>query len=249
MAANKLTKVFSQWENPWKKMMYLLWKTPGEQTRNFKETLLNDISTQLFSAGARSLRFSIVDDDVEAARALHLVNTLKPIDAIVSIWIDSAVFRQPIEQRLADVTESFHGYLVTESEPIVNTTQSPNEYNRTPGMSQLAFLRKPVRLDYSEWIDIWQNSHTRVAIDTQSTFGYRQNAITRPLTVDAPAIDAIVEENFPAAAMTDQHVFFNTEGNEEKLQSHRNAMAESCKRFIDFDQIDVTASSEYTMTQ
>ena len=62
------------------------------------------------------------------------------------------------------------------------------------------------RLSYEQWLDIWHNSHTRVAIDTQSTFGYRQNVVVRPLTYLAPPIDAIIEENFPPAAMSDRNV-------------------------------------------
>ncbi len=73
------------------------------------------------------------------------------------------------------------------------------------------FLQRPRRLSEQQWLEVWQGSHTRVAIDTQSTFGYRQNVITRPMTYAAPPFDAIVEENFPQEAMTSQHAFYGVE--------------------------------------
>jgi len=53
-------------------------------------------------------------------------------------------------------------------------------------MYQVVLLRKPPRLSHEQWLEIWLGSHTQVAIDTQSTFGYRQNVIVRPLTFAAP---------------------------------------------------------------
>ena len=86
-----------------------------------------------------------------------------------------------------------------------------------------------------------------MAIDTQSTFGYKQNVIVRPLTYAAPPYDAIVEENFPAEAMTNPQAFYDAAGDEEKHQKHEQAMIESCMRFIDFDKLDRILMSEYVM--
>ncbi|MFC2028232.1 hypothetical protein ACFLU3_06050 [Chloroflexota bacterium] len=84
-------------------------------------------------------------------------------------------------------------------------------------------------------------------MDIQSTFGYKQNVIVRPLTYAAPPYDAIVEENFPAEAMTDPQVFFDAVGDDEKRQKHEQEMMESCMRFIDFDKLDRILMSEYVM--
>jgi hypothetical protein len=139
------------------------------------------------------------------------------------------------------------GYLVTESEPIVNTKHVVAVGQRTPGMSQVVFLQKPPRLSYEHWLEIWLGSHTQVAIETQSTFGYRQNVIVRRLTYAAPPYDAIIEENFPEGAMTDRMVFYDSVGDKEKLKERLQRMVESCQRFIDFDKMDCTPTSEYIM--
>lgn len=86
-----------------------------------------------------------------------------------------------------------------------------------------------------------------MAIDTQDNFLYVQNVVVRPLTHAAPVYDAIVEECFPDAAMTDPHAFFDAVGDADKLQRNVQAMMESCQRFIDFDKIDVLPSSQYVI--
>src|SRR3546814_5310897 len=65
---------------------------------------------------------------------------------------------------------------------------------------------------------------SKVGIETQSNFEYRQNVVVRPLSDDAPAIDAFVEECFPPDAMTDPHVFFDAVGDEAKFQRNLDAM-------------------------
>jgi hypothetical protein len=88
-------------------------------------------------------------------------------------------------------------------------------------------------LSWAEWRRIWQGSHTSVALNTQSTFRYVQNVIVRPVTDQAPAYAAVVEESFPAEASQDLHVFFDAVGDDAKLQRHMDAMSASCDRFMD----------------
>ena len=70
-------------------------------------------------------------------------------------------------------------------------------------------------------------------------------AVTRPLTADAPAIDAIVEECFPSGAMTDFKVFFDAPGDEPKFKRNLQRMVQSVARFIEPGQIDVIPTSQY----
>ena len=118
---------------------------------------------------------------------------------------------------------------------------------RTWGMCQVVLLGRPERLSEQQWIDIWHGSHTRIAIETQSTFAYRQNVIARPMTPDAQPFDAIIEECFPPEAMSSQHVFYAAVGDDEKLQAHQRSMIDSCMRFIDFERIEVLPCSEYVL--
>ena len=55
----------------------------------------------------------------------------------------------------------------------------------------------------------------------------------------------IVEECFPAAAMTDPGVFYDARGDSRLLKQRRQRMIESCSRFLDFSSLVVLPTSEY----
>ncbi len=223
------------------KILYPVWKPAAIDGDAFRDLLLEDLAPELIGLGVRGLRVSVVDSDVAAAAAMRQENSRPVMDAMVSVWLDSAIFRQAVEQAIEVRVARMVGYLVTESEPLVSKTVAGE---RTPGMAQLVFLQRPRRLSEQQWLEIWQGSHTQVAIDTQSTFGYRQNVIVRPMTYAAPPFDAIIEENFPLEAMSSQHAFYGVE-TDEALQANLKAMIDSCVRFIDFDKMDVIPTSEY----
>lgn len=229
------------------KIMYPVWKHETDSSTDFRQKLLGKVSEQLIQLGVHKLRISVVDDDVAPADPTRMESTKPPVSGMISMWVDTAINRKPLEDVIASAVARMAGYLVTESEPIVNTKHVVADGERTPGMNQVAFLQKPPRLNYEHWLEIWLGSHTQVAIDTQSTFGYRQNVIVRPLTYAAPPYDAIVEENFPEAAMTDRMVFYDSVGDKAKFKEREQRMMESCSRFIDFDKIDCIPTSEYTM--
>ncbi len=223
------------------KILYPVWKPDGLQADDFRDLLLKQLGPELLELDVRALRISVVDTEVEPASALRQETLGEAMDAMVSVWLHSSVYRAPIEAAIAKQVERMAGYLVTESEPLHADTP---EGERTSGMAQVVFLRRPERLSEEEWLETWHGCHTRIAIDTQSTFGYRQNVVARAVTADAPAVDAIIEENFPAEAMTSQHAFYGVE-TDEALQANLKAMIESCARFIDFEKINVIPTSEY----
>ncbi len=229
------------------KLMYAVWKTETDSETEFRRKLLEKMSGQLMNAGTRKLRIGVVDPDVAPAAYLRRESTKPPINGIISMWVDTSIRRRPLEEIIQTAVSRMAGYLVTESEPIVNTKHIVEDGKRTPGMYQVVFLKRPPRLNYEQWLETWLGSHTQVAIDTQSTFGYRQNVVVRPLTYAAAPYDAIIEEYFPEAAMTDPSVFFNAVGDAAKRKEHAKAMQESVVRFIDFDKIDCIPMSEYTM--
>ncbi len=223
------------------KILYPVWKNSQLDGDAFRSVLLDEVAPKLLDLGVRGLRVSVVDSDVAAAVGLRQEHCKPVMDAMLSVWVNSSVFRAEIEQVIEAHVERLVGYLVTESEPLLS---GASEGERTPGMAQVVFLQRPRRLSEQQWLEIWHGSHTQVAIDTQSTFGYRQNVIVRPMTYCAPPFDAVIEENFPAEAMSSPHAFYNVD-NDEDLQKNLKAMIDSCARFIDFEKIDVIPTSEY----
>ncbi|WP_395407538.1 EthD domain-containing protein [Pseudoduganella sp. UC29_106] len=233
------------------KVIYALWREPRVTEEAFAATLRGELSRQLLALGARGLQVNVCDEAVAPAAALRQSQTQPPIGGAVSLWLDSAnaQFRKPFDQAVAAVCSHMAAYVVSESVPIRNTRHPARPGERTEGFSQLAFLSVPPRLTPEAWLDIWHGHHTQVAIDTQDNFQYVQNFVVRPLTYGAPRYAAIVEECFPAAAMTDPQVFFDAPGDPEKFKRNLDTMMDSCSRFIDFDKIDVVPTSQYVMRQ
>ena len=167
-------------------------------------------------------------------------------DAMLSLWVDSAHVAASWEAFIDTHVARMTAYLVAEAEPLRNQRAHPTEPGeRMYGMCHVVFLSTPEAMSQEDFLSTWKDSHTQVAIDTQSTFGYRQNLVVRKLTEDARPCEAIVEENFPPEAMTDDHAFYDTGGDEAVLEKHMQAMMASCVRFIDLEKIDVIPMSEY----
>jgi hypothetical protein len=229
------------------KLVYLLWQDSAQSADSFRDRLLRDLAPRL--AGLESvhgIRLAVADSEVAGAASRRMESHPPLPNALLSLWVDSVSFAASWQSLIEGSVERCTGYLVEEAVPLESQQRHVSlPGDRVYGMCQVAFLRKPVQLERVEWLAIWQGSHTPVAIETQSTFGYRQNVIVRGLDEQPLPFDAIVEENFPPQAMACNHAFYDTGGDEELLQQRMNRLLESCARFIDFQHIDVVPMSEY----
>jgi hypothetical protein len=229
------------------KLIYPLWKPESLEADTFRDTLLSDLANPLCDvSGVRGLRVCVADSAVEAANGRRMQSSDAVPDAVISLWVDDAGAADKWEPLITQQVERMTCYLVAEAEPLLNQAAHPTPAGeRMYGMCHVVFMSPPESMDREDWLSVWKGSHTQVAIDTQSTFGYRQNVIVRALGENTPVHAAIVEENFPPEAMSDDHAFYATGGDEAVLQKHMTEMMESCSRFIDFAKIDVLPMSEY----
>jgi hypothetical protein len=229
------------------KLVYVTWRPPESTAEEFRDALVGEVAKVLIERGARKLAVSVADEHVAYAQRSRITQMDVPIAAVVCFWLDTHLDRAPLEEVLRRATDRLAGYLVLESVPIVNTTDTAPRGERTPGINTIGFLEKPDRLGYDEWLELWQGQHTRVGVETQSTFLYIQNAVVRALTADAPPWVAIVEEGFPENALRDQKVFYAAGDSDAKLAENRGRMIESCRRFIDFDHLESHMFSQYVI--
>ena len=229
------------------KVLYALWIDDADDGDSLRGALLSDfVPAALALPQVHGLRVAVADSAVRPA-ADKCMSTSGPLpSALLSVWLDDGWFRDALEALLPRQVSQLRAWLVSEAEPIVDTTQPPADDGRVPGFCQIAMLQRPPRLDRDTWLGIWKGSHGQVAIDTQSTFGYRQNLIVHDLGgAEGVELHAIVEENFPAEAMTSNHAFFAA-SDDATLEANYQAMMDSCHRFIDYDRIDVAVMSEYS---
>jgi hypothetical protein len=229
------------------KLLYPVWKDPALPGDAFREELLHQLAPKLAALkDVHSLRICVADSAVKAASKRRIESQPPVPDAILSLWVDFAGAAARWELLIDAHVSHKTAYLVAEAEPLVNQERHPSRPGeRVYGMCHVVFMSAPVDMARDEWLALWKDSHTQIAIDTQSTFGYRQNLVVRRLSEDTLPCHAVVEENFPPEAMTSDHAFYATGGDESLLQQHMNAMMESCSRFIDFTKIDVIPMSEY----
>ena len=229
------------------KLIYVVWKKREESIGGFKEKMLSDVAGGLEGLGVRGLSMNLADERAAYAQRMRITKTPDPLSGTLSIWLDTALDRDPVHRLLEEACQRFAGYLVLESVPIVNTTQIAPLGERTPGITTVAFLEKPEAMTYESWLDQWQGHHTQVAIETQSTFLYIQNVIVRAVTPEAPGWSAIVEESFPAEAPTDPMVFFAAGNSRKKLEENRRRLMESCAKFLDFARVESHPMSSYVL--
>jgi len=229
------------------KIIYLLWRDPATTPQVFAAGLHDILASALRDTGVRQLKLNVADAAVAKAVGLKQILLKPQPEALVQVWVDSAItaLRAPIDAAIGRAGARHAAYLVTESQPLVNRKHPSRSGERTFGFAQIALLRKPAKLAYADWLDVWHNSHTTVAIETQSTFEYIQNVVIRSLTADAPAIDAIVEECFPSEAATDYKAFFDAPGDEARFKANLNRMLQSVSRFIEPGSLDVIPTSQY----
>jgi hypothetical protein len=217
----------------------------ADRDENWCERQRGPVAEALLGLGVAGLTVNV--RDLAVSKSLMTLTTLDPpAAAVVSIWTRQSYGEQITQalRLLAAECDHVAAYLVTESTPLL----APLELGcRTTGLANIALLRQPVGLDYASWLHRWQHDHTPVAIQTQSTFGYTQNAVVRPLTPDAPQLAGIVEELFPIEAVTDLKAFFGA-ADEADLQQRLSRMVASTSAFGANENIDTVPTSRYVLT-
>ena len=202
------------------------------------------VADAILELGVHGLAVNVRDSVVR--HSLMTLTTLDPpVAAVMSIWTQQCYGDQIASAlRLLEMEcDHLAAYLVTESVPL----PAPLELgSRTTGLANMALLRRPAELDQASWLHRWQHGHTPVAIETQSTFGYTQNAVVRALTPDAPELAGIVEELFPAEAITDLKAFFGA-ADDADLQHRLGRMVESTSAFGANENIDTVPTSRYVL--
>jgi hypothetical protein len=226
------------------KIVYVAWKPDGVALADFRSALLGSTANALLAHGARGLTVLLADD--RAVQGLRIAQ--RDPTAVIGLWVDSALRRAAFEDELRRVTAKLAGYLALESVPLPNTEHVVALGERIPGLYNVAFLEKPEKLAYADWLEHWQGEHTMTAIATQRTFLYVQNVLVRALTADAPPWTAIVEEAFPAEAATDPLRFYTATSPAELAAQQRRMMA-SCERFIDFARFETLPMSAYVLAR
>ncbi len=201
-----------------------------------------DLRRRLASAGATRLQVNLDDEHIPES-VLRLQAFDQPLRSVVSVWTDG-----PAADAVAQLSAVLGGDRVAAWEVEERTPLTPPEVpdgERADTLAQLAFLRRPADLAYDDWLAHWHGPHTQIAIETQATFGYVQNRVLGALTEDTPHVDAVVEELFPSAAMSDIHAFYGSGGSSEELDRRLSRLMGSVSKLGADRDLDVVPTSRY----
>ena len=186
------------------------------------------------------------DNSLKAAQWTQDAQQLLPTGRL-SLHFNNEVARQRARELLRDALPLMVFYPCH-----CTTVSSPDIHVNEPfvGTLQLCCFRQRDDISRETFTERWLGEHTAVALETQSTVGYRQNLIDQGSDMDAenlptkPFYDAIVEEYFPMAAATSAAHFFNAADDTAQLKINIARMQQSCARFIDFSTILVIHLSD-----
>ncbi|GFG48754.1 hypothetical protein CQY20_19415 [Mycolicibacterium agri] len=205
--------------------------------------LREQVAADLLDLGLPGLAINVRDAEVRDS-LMTLTTMTPPVVALVSVWTQQHYGDQMLAATalLQKECDEVAAYLVTESVPLSPPRTAPGR--RTDGLANVALLRRPADLDEATWLSRWHIDHTPVAIETQATFGYTQNAVVRSLTPAAPSISAIVEELFPQEATSSLHAFFGA-ADDEDLRHRMDRMMASTAAFGANKDVDTVPTSRY----
>lgn len=210
--------------------------------------LTGDAAEQLRHRGASRIQVNVVDDSLGRPHGIDPAPGSIEVGAMLSYWVAAAGehgVHGDVLHSIAGQKSGWYGYVVAESVQLAGPPPPP-EGSRSSGFTQIVPLSVPGGISWAEWRRRWQGSHTAVAIETQSSFRYVQNLVVRPLDERAPAFAAVVEESFPLAAASDPAVFYDAEGDHERLAANSRRMMESCATFID-GMVPMAWTAEYRL--
>lgn len=232
------------------KLVYVVWKPAAADGGDdgFARELRERVAPELGAHGARGLTLHLRDAEARAVERARIARLDPPISGLVSFWLDAADDRGPCEAALARACAKLAGYLVVESVPLRNATRRAPLGERTPGIVMAALIERPARLSWEDWIRHWHGPHRQVALETQCTFLYVRNVVVRALTPAAPPWAGIVEEGFPAEAVTDPMRWYKAEGDPEVLKRNVKRMVESCRAFLDLERVESHPLSEFRVS-
>lgn len=198
-----------------------------------------ELRATLGVAGVTRLQVNLDDQHIPET-VLRLQHFEERLTSVVQVWDGSA---QQVLHALRPYADRLAAWQVEERQPLVPPEVPAGQ--RLEALAQVAFLRRPVEMRDDVWRAHWQGPHTRIAMETQATFGYIQNRVVAKLTEDTPDIDAIVEELFPAAAMSDIHAFYGSNGDQAELHSRLTRLMESVAKMGADHDLDVVPTSRY----
>lgn len=236
------------------KVVYLLWGDPASDAGDaLRDGLLDDVAPALLAGGARALTVNVHD----AAAALAPSPAPAPAGeaahvAQVSAWVDAYDRRGGLDDVVRSAGLPVSAHLVVESvvDDYGTTAHAgPRTWpdgEASPGVLTVACIHRPAGLAYDDWIAAWHGVQSPASGRLQPRTRYVRNEVVRALTADAPEVHGVVEEGWPSAAhVADPMLFFNADGDPDRMRAHVDEMLANVAACLDLARLRSTTMTEH----
>lgn len=240
------------WRTTVEKLLYLLWGDAPNGSDEYRDALLDRLAPELLDRGVTGLTIDVDDSQSNCPSPVPTPDGEAPHVAAISVWLPCHDRRGPVEAAIGDVGLPFGGYLVSGA---VYTEYGDTELigrrdwpdgQRSPSVLTVCCIHRPIGADIDAWLAHWHGVQSPVSAEIQPRIRYVRNEVIRPLTAGAPEIHGIVEEAWPSIEhIVDPMLFFNADGDRERLGVNINRMLDSVGSFIDMDRMRNVTMSEY----
>lgn len=234
--------------------MYLVWLPEGTTPDGVRTTMIDEVSFRLLDLDPVALSMDLDDEHAQIPPPIPPTDGDPQVSAIVSIWLQRCDDRHPYEAVLAAVAERVAGYVVTESlytDYGESRWSGPRDWpdgERSPAVLTCSLLPLKRGMAHLDWIDFWHTQISPMSAEVQPRMRYVRNAVARPLTTDAPPFMGIVEEAWPSGDhIVDPMLFYNGDGDAERMARNQKTMFDHIVQFIDLDVTRNNTMSEWIL--
>ncbi len=229
------------------KLIYLIRTRASQAGNTLREQVLDQVASQLSTAGASEISVHLSDDLVGIAGPMPCPGSELPMRVAISLWIANHDDSPALEQILSGLGERCDGYLVTESiySDFGQRRGAVRDWpagQRSPGLVTVALVHRNPALDERSFREFWYGHQSPMSEQLQPRLRYVRNTVVHPVTAGAPPLDGIVVESWESEEIVaDIQAFHN--GDLENL----SVMLDSVDTVFDMAKLRSIAMSEYLL--
>lgn len=221
------------------KLVVAAWREPGTEP--------DGIAAAITAAGralaADGRWVTVATEDPRAAdMLLPAASDSLVLTGMVTVWVDTVEEADDLPGIDAARTAT---YLVTESVPLAYHDRVWEDGTPSPGVSLLTAIRRHDGLDDATFFDRWHGSHAVLTLQVHPVTRYVRNAVVRPLTPDAPAVDGFVQDGFATYDdLLDPERMYGAGAPEVPWEEGMRRVAEDIDTFLDLDATAAVPTTE-----
>lgn len=168
--------------------------------------------------------------------------------AVLSTWTECADETGDVEAAVAQLSDDYAAYVVTEAVPRWNTDRSTSATEPVPGVIVTSLLGRAASMNRAEFEAHWQHVHQPMSLRIHPQWTYVRNLVARTLTPNAPDVDAVCEEGF---AMVDDVLeperFYGADVTNATWQQNAETIGDDVPLFLDMANTTSTIMREYRL--